>query len=108
MENAIAELAVAVIAVVAAIISAYVVPFIRSKTSAEDRQQAAFVARTVVDAVEQMSAAGLLDVPKSAYAMEWIEELLNEQGIKVSQSTINSLVEAAVKEMKIVGEELKQ
>lgn len=84
----------AVLSLCASLITMFLIPWIRSKYSAEQRQHIAAVYQTAVYAVEQMFGAGNGDQKLQA-AVEYLES----QGITVDLKEI----EAEVKKMKDLG-----
>lgn len=85
----------AIIALAAAIATAFLIPWIRSKTTAEEREDLLAWVRIAVAAAEMIDKAW--DGPaKKAYVLDF----LAGQGFKVDESAIDAAIEAAVKEMK--------
>ena len=96
------QIAVALIALLSAILTGYVIPFLKSKVELEHGKlsetqtnilKAAI--RTGVYAAEQIYKSDEGSKKKS-----YVLTLLEQQGYHVESSTIDAAVEAAVKEMK--------
>ena len=82
----------AAFALIAAIITAVVVPYIRSKTT--DTQQAELMAlvRIAVTAAEQLYIGTGKGAEKKAYVLAW----LAERGITVDANKLDAMIESAV------------
>lgn len=91
-----------IIPILGAIVTYVLVPFIKKKFSNE---QLDYIYSWVVIAVrsaEQMNNAGLINMPKKDYVLDY----LNEKGFKVTEKDLDNMIEAAVKELKIeIGDE---
>lgn len=79
----------AIIALIAAIVTAKVIPWIKAKTTAEQQQLIAATIKTLVFAAEQIYGSGF-----GSEKMEYVEMQLAAKGFKVDRAQI----EAAVKE----------
>ena len=86
----------AVAALIAAIITAFVVPYIKSRTTTNQQQQQinAWV-RIAVTAAEQIYAGSGRGEEKKAYVIDW----LRKHGVTVDESKLDALIEAAVFEL---------
>lgn len=82
----------AVFALIGAVITAVVVPYIRSKTTAQQQEQISGWVRTAVSAAEQIHTGPGRGEEKKAYVLGW----LNEHGVTVDESKLDALIEAAV------------
>lgn len=80
----------AIIALLGALITYWLIPYIKSKASAQQQAYVSVMVRTAVQAAEQLYGAGL-GTAKLDYAQQW----LTERGIKYSRAEI----EAAVREL---------
>lgn len=80
----------AILALLGAIITYWLIPYIKSKATAQQQEYVAVLVRTAVAAAEQLYGAGMGSA-KLDYAQQW----LNERGIKYSRAEI----EAAVREL---------
>lgn len=85
----------AVIALLAAIITAVIVPLVKNKTTAE--QQAVLLAwvRIAVSAAEQIFAGSGKGKAKKEYVLAW----LKQHNIKLDTTKIDALIESAVHEL---------
>lgn len=85
----------AVAALVAAIITAFVVPYIKSRTTTNQQQQINAWVRIAVTAAEQIYAGSGRGEEKKAYVIDW----LRKHGVTVDESKLDALIEAAVFEL---------
>ncbi len=89
----------AVIAVVAAIISAFVIPWIKSKTTAQQREELVAWAKIAVSAAEQIYSGAGRGKEKKQYVLDF----LAEHGLVVDEESVNAAIEAAVKQLNSAG-----
>lgn len=81
----------ALIALLAALISAFLIPWIKRKTSAQDREELMRWVEIAVAAAEQLWDSAQGDEKKKA-----VMAFLREKGFTFSESEIDSAIEAAV------------
>ena len=86
------SIANAVIALIAAIITAFVIPWIRSKTTAAQFEKIKMWVTVAVEAAEQLYTVSGRGAEKKAYVVEF----LNSKGFKIDAETLDKLIEAAV------------
>ena len=84
----------ALIALLAALITAKVIPWIKSKISNEHQMAMMATVKIMVYAAEQIYGAGRGD-----QKLAWVENALKEQGYKLDTKMIKGLIEAQVKEL---------
>lgn len=82
----------AVIMLIATIISAVVIPWIRSKTSAAQFEQIEMWVTVAVEAAEQIYTGSGRGAEKKAYVIDF----LTEKGFKIDADSLDKLIEAAV------------
>lgn len=82
-------------ALIAAIITAFVVPCIKSRTTTNQQQQINAWVRIAVTAAEQIYAGSGRGKEKKAYVIDW----LRKHGVTVDESKLDALIEAAVFEL---------
>lgn len=82
----------AVIMLIAAIFSAVVIPWIRSKTSSEQFEQIKMWVEVAVNAAEQIYTGSGRGAEKKAYVIDF----LTEKGFKIDADSLDKLIEAAV------------
>lgn len=80
----------AILTLLGAIITYWLVPYVKSKATAQQQANVAVLVRTAVAAAEQLYGAGM-GKAKLDYAQAW----LNERGVKYSRAEI----EAAVRDL---------
>lgn len=87
----------AVFALVGVVITAVVIPYIRSRTTAQQRAEISAWVRVAVSAAEQMAEfRGSKQGPaKKAFVLKW----LDERGITVDAGKLDAMIEAAVYEL---------
>lgn len=90
-------IAEALIALVGIIITSFVVPYIKSKTNAN--QQAAILAliKIAVAAAEQIFGAYGFGKEKKEYVTEW----LKARGVKLDADKLDAMIESAVYELNL-------
>ena len=81
---------------IAAVITAVIVPYIRSKTTDTQRAELQALVRIAVTAAEQLYVGTGKGKEKKAYVLEW----LNERGITVDSEKLDALIESAVYSLK--------
>lgn len=81
----------AVIALISALVSAFLIPWIKKKISAEDLKKWQAYVEIAVRAAEQLYAANE-GAEKKAYVLQY----LAERGIVFDSDTVDKLIEAAV------------
>lgn len=86
----------AVFALVAAVITAIVIPYIKSRTTAQQQEEINAWVKIAVAAAEQIYTGSGRGEEKKAYVLNW----LAEHGVTLDEERINALVEAAVYELK--------
>lgn len=86
-----------IIPILGAIVTYVLVPYIRKKFSNEQLEYIYAWVVIAVRAAEQMNNAGLINIPKKEYVIQH----LNEKGLDISESNLDAMIEAAVKELKI-------
>ncbi len=85
----------AIIALIGAIITYYVIPVLKGKISANTWNEIIKWVKIAVAAAEQMKEAGLLDYDKKNYVIKF----LKSKGYKINDDDLNAAIEAAVYEL---------
>lgn len=91
----ITPIAEAVFALVGVVITAVVIPYIRSRTTAQQRAELNAWVRIAVSAAEQIKKGSGRGSEKKAYVLEW----LSAHGVTVDEDKLDALIEAAVYEL---------
>jgi len=92
--------AVAVLSLVAAWITTQVVPWIKARTTAEQRRMAKQLIQTAVYAAEQLYQGG----GRGEEKLRYVERRLEDAGIKLDMDVVTDMIEAAVLELAIKRE----
>ena len=85
----------AVLALVGAIITCVLVPYIKSKTTAGQQKEINAWVKIAVSAAEQIYKGQGRGEEKKAYVLEW----LRERGVTVDEARLDAMIEAAVYEL---------
>ena len=96
MEYNITTIIQAVFALIAAVITVIVIPYIKSKTTAQQQAEINAWVKIAVSAAEQIYNGSGRGEEKKAYVLNW----LAEHGITLDEARIDALIEAAVYELK--------
>ena len=93
-----------VVSVVAALIGAYLIPYLKAKTASAQYQDVVDFVNTAVYAAEQVIRGEKRGSEKKAEALGHIRNWLAMRGIKVTDTDLDALIEAAVFAMKSAQE----
>lgn len=85
----------AVIALAAAVVTVFVVPWIKSKTTAAQREEINEWVKTAVTAAEQVYKETGKGKEKKAYVLKFLEE----KDLKIDGESVDLMIESAVKNM---------
>ena len=85
----------AVIALTAAVITAFVVPWIKSKTTMAQREEVNEWVKIAVTAAEQIYRETGKGKEKKAYVLKFLEE----KNLKIDEKSVDLMIESAVKNM---------
>ncbi len=86
----------AAFALIAAVITAIVIPYIKSRTTAQQQSEINAWVRIAVAAAEQIYRGAGRGEEKKAYVLRW----LAERGITLDEAAVDALIEAAVYELR--------
>ena len=89
----------AIIALISAIITVYLIPWIKSKTTAAQRSELVAWAKIGVAAAEQIYAGQGRGEEKKQYVLDF----LADKGFTLDEDSINNAIEAAVKQLNTDG-----
>lgn len=90
------QLAQAIIALMSTLITAFLIPYIKQKTTLAQRQKLFSIVMICVQAVEQIAEAqGLKGIAKK----EKVKEYLNAYGINLEGKELDAMIEASVYEL---------
>lgn len=85
----------AVIALAGVIVSCVLIPYIKSKTTAEQQKEINAWVKIAVSAAEQIYKGSGRGEEKKAYVIQW----LREHGVTVDEAKLDALIESAVYEL---------
>lgn len=96
------------IPILGAILTYMIIPYLKAKTTSNQREYVYEWVKMAVYAAEQMAAAGLINIPKKEYVVNYINRKLEEKEIKLKLTVedLNAMIEAAVRELRIAQGEL--
>lgn len=99
MNNIVYSILYIAVVVIAAVIARFIVPLIKGALSKQENQYIADIVKTAVWAAEQtVKGAGQGEVKKEQVVIK-VRAWLYERGINITESQLDSLIEAAVFEM---------
>ncbi|WP_129596052.1 phage holin, LLH family [Anaerophilus nitritogenes] len=93
--EAIVKVGTAVIALIGAVITYIIIPYIKSKTTAEQQKNIKFWVKVAVNAAEQIFQEKSQGQQKKQYVINF----LFKQGIQISMEQLDLLIEATVLEL---------
>lgn len=89
----------AVIALIAAVVTAFIVPWIKSRTTAQQREDLIAWIKIAVAAAEQIYKGDKRGAEKKQYVLSF----LKDNGFSIDDESVNAAIEAAVKQLNSVG-----
>ena len=98
------QVIVAFLTLVFSLVSVYLIPLLKSKVSGEQLETTKFWVNIAVEAAEMIYVGKGKGAEKKAY----VEKYLSEKGFHLDTSEIDSLIEAAVLELKIATKEKEE
>ncbi len=93
-----------IIPILGAIITYLIVPFIRQKTTKEQRENIYFWVKVAVAAAEQIYK----EKGQGKLKKEYVVDFLVSKGINITIQELDILIEAAVKELNIIQDKISQ
>lgn len=96
------QVILALISLSGAILTAVVIPYIRSKTTKQQRDNIYTIIQSAVWAADQMFKA---NDPTGALRLRWVMNQLEELNLNVTESDLVLMVEQAVKELNVAEKE---
>ena len=97
-------IAMAIISIAGALVSAYVIPWIKTNVSAKDLETITFWVRFAVRCADQLFTPEQWE-QKKQYVMNYIIDKVASLGLTLSEEDINTLVEASVNALHHGGNE---
>ena len=99
MNEGMIKIILAIIGLLGTIITTVVVPYIRSKTTAEQRDNAYQIIKIVVTAADQLLK---IEDPSGKKRKEYVINQLNKIGVKLDEKTLDLFIESAVAELNLM------
>lgn len=96
MEFNITPIIEAVFLLIAAVITAIVIPYIKSKTTTQQQAEINAWVKIAVTAAEQIYNGSGRGAEKKAYVLNW----LKQHGVAVDEAKLDAMIESAVYELK--------
>jgi LL-H family phage holin len=93
----ITQICVALISLATALITTFLIPYIKSKTNSEEISKYLSFVKIAVQAAEQIYTGSGRGAEKKEYVVNYLES----QGIKLDTETLNNMIESAVNELKV-------
>lgn len=93
----ITQIVVALIGLLSTIITAFLIPFLKTKLNENQQKTLQMIVRTAVYAAEQIFGKDGIGEEKK----EYVKNILSENGYEFDSYTINAEIESAVKELKL-------
>lgn len=104
MDNGIIQIILAVIALLGTIMTAVVAPYVKSKYTEVKRNEIYRYVEIAVLAAEQILK---IQDPDGSKRKQYVIDFLNSKGFKLSPQELDTIIEAAVKELNFITQELK-
>lgn len=89
----------AVIALIAAVVSTFLIPWIKSKTTSQQREDLVAWVKIAVAAAEQVYKGEKRGTEKKQYVLDF----LAKSGFSINEDSVNAAIEAAVKQLNSEG-----
>lgn len=99
MKNELFQVILTLIPVLGAIVTYFVVPFLKTKISTEKLVQYKEWATIAVKAAEMLWTESGHGADKKAYVVTYLNDLFNKNKVVITEEQINVLIEAAVQEL---------
>lgn len=104
MDNGTIQIILAVIALLGTIMTAVVAPYVKSKYTESKRNEIYRYVEIAVLAAEQILK---IQDPDGSKRKQYVIDFLNSKGFKLSPQELDTIIEAAVKELNFITQELK-
>lgn len=104
MDNGMVQIILAIIALLGTVMTAVVAPYIKSKYTEAKRNEIYRYAEIAVLAAEQIFK---IQDPDGSNRKQYAIDFLNSKGFKLSPQELDIIIEAAVKELNFITQELK-
>ena len=88
------------IPIIGAVVLYVVIPFIKARTTLEQRKLATDIVRSLVLSAEQMNEIGLIKIPKKDYVLDQASKNDYIKKMGLDRNDLEIILEASVSEMK--------
>lgn len=95
------QIVIAILTLAISLITAYLIPYLRTKVGAERLETIRFWVGVAVDAAEMI----YVGTGRGAEKKEYVTQFLNSKGFSLDIAEVENLIEAAVLELKITEKE---
>lgn len=97
------RIVLSIITIIGALVSAYVVPYLKIRVTDQQIKQLNYYVSIAVRCAEQIYTPEQWKI-KKAYVMDYVTDMAEIIGIKLSQDQIDTIVEGVVNEIKQIKE----
>ena len=97
------QIVLGLITIIGALMTYIIIPYIKTKTTKEQRDTVVFWVKFAVKAAEQLFP----EAKSGEYKKEYVINFLTEKGIKITMADLEVLIEATVEELNSAKEQLK-
>lgn len=101
MDEKLFQIILALIPILGAIITGFIVPFIKEKIGTEKLSKYEYWTNLAVKAAEMMWVGSGCGADKKQYVINFLNDMFNKKKIVITEQQIEILVESAVKQMKL-------
>lgn len=101
MDERLFQIILALIPILGAIITGFIIPFIKEKIGSEKLAKYEYWTKQAVKAAEMMWTESGCGEDKKRYVVKFLNEMFNKNKVTITEQQIEILVEAAVKQMKL-------
>lgn len=101
MDEKLFQIILALIPILGAIITGFVIPFIKEKIGTEKLAKYEYWATLAVKAAEMMWTETGCGENKKQYVVDFLNNMFNSKKVVITEQQIEILVESAVKQMKL-------
>lgn len=101
MDERLFQIILTIIPVLGAIITRFIIPFIKEKIGSEKLAKYEYWADLAVKAAEMLWTESGCGADKKQYVVDFLNDMFNKNKIVITEQQIEILVESAVKQMKL-------
>lgn len=101
MDERLFQIILALIPILGAIITGFIIPFIKEKIGAERLAKYEYWAELAVKAAEMLWIESGSGKEKKQYVVDFLNNMFNKNKVVITEQQIEILVESAVKQMKL-------